>query len=62
MSENPHAEIIDHLRRAAMGIRAHISNPKVIAMHVKADDGYLADQERRAVVFDAYADKFEGAR
>lgn len=52
-------ECIDHLRRAALGIRAHIQNPKVIAMHTKADDGYLVDQERRAVVFDWLADFYE---
>ncbi len=53
------AECVDHLRRAALGIRAHIRNDKVIEMHRKADDGYLKDQARRAEVFDALADKLQ---
>lgn len=55
-------ECIDHLRRQACGIRSHIENPKVIAMHEAADDGYLRDQARRAVVFDALADKLEAQK
>jgi hypothetical protein len=49
------AECIDHLRRAALGIRSHLENPRVVAMHTKADDGYLADQARRAEIFDYLA-------
>lgn len=52
-------ECIDHLRRAALGIRAHCSNKWVVDMHTKAKDGYLEDQARRAVVFDWLADFYE---
>ena len=55
-------ECIDHLRRAALGIRSHIENPRVIAMHEAASDGYIADQARRAFVFDALADKLSAQK
>lgn len=59
MEQPTRHECIDHLRLAALGIRSHCENEKVVEMHRKADDGYLEKMARRVEVFEFLAEFYE---